>query len=357
MLRTIVGSLCLFLLVAGVCAEDEVLPFPEGRSTQQLEGLTVEVGLPKGLSKAKPASLVVVLHGAGGSATGMAAALREWIPEGYVVCAPKSSGQVWSDSDVGRVKKIMQHLLKVLPIDAAKVHVVGFSNGGWSLPPLAFDDDLKPCTATWVASGFRGSSTPKWAVAQGVLAMAGTKDANASSALDTVKLLYGKVAAVEARFQSNLGHEWPRKLMPYFRWWMGVREGRFTPGVDLNFAWLDSLETAVATERDKKKGGIFIYAFDPSATTDVFAKALQRDIFMDPLVRYYGEQVCAVKLDGTAHRDALAALGVKSLPAVVFLKKDGRVKKVLEGKKGLKLRKVTSGFRSIAPNPKKPAGL
>ncbi len=357
MLRTIAASLCLFVLVGGVCAEDEALPFPEGRSTQQLEGLTVEVGLPKGLSKAKPASLVVVLHGAGGSATGMAAALREWIPDGYVVCAPKSSGQVWSDSDVGRVKKIMQHLLKVLPIDAAKVHVVGFSNGGWNLPPLAFDDQLKPATATWVASGCRGASAPKWAVTQGVLALAGTKDANASSARETVKLLYKKVAVVEARFESNLGHAWPTKLMPYFRWWMGTREGRFVPGVDMNFAWHDSLESAIATERDKKKGGVFVYAFDPSATSDAHAKALQRDIFMDPLVRFYGEQVSGVKLDGTAHREALVALGVKSLPAVVFLKKDGKVKKVLEGKKGLKLRKVTSGFRSIAPNPKKPAGL
>lgn len=355
-LPPIVFLLTLVAALPAVCADE--LPYPEGRSTQTLEGLQVDLGIPAGISKEAPASLVVILHGAGGTATGMAGAMRAWVPDGYVVCAPKSSGQIWSDPDVERVKKIAQHLLKVLPIDAARVHVVGFSNGGWNLPPLAFDDDLKPRTATWVASGCRGASPSKWAAStMGVLALAGMQDANATSAAETVKLLRKKVKFVEARFQPQLGHEWPEKLMPYFRWWMGALEGRFVPGVDLNFEWGESVAAALAALADKKKGGVLIYAYDGEAKDDPLARGLQNEVFMDPLVRHYGAQIPCVKLEGRAHEEALAAYGVKTLPAVVVLKKDGKVKQVLEGKKGLRVRKVTSALRSVAPDRKRPEGL
>ena len=358
MVRWPLFGACLVLLLAAPPASAEDPAYPAGRSTQTIEGLQVELGLPADLSKEKPASLVVILHGAGGSAMGMAGALRDWIPDGYVVCAPKSTGQVWSDSDVKLVKRIAQHLLKVLPIDPKRVHVVGFSNGGWNLPPLAFDEELAPRTATWVASGCRGASPPKSALKRmGVLAMAGTLDANATSAAETVKLLRGKVKSVEARFQPQLGHEWPDKLMPYFQWWMGALEGRFVPGVDRNFEWLDSVASALAALADKKKGGVLVYAFDGEAQTDALAAELQNETFMDPVVRHYGGQIPCVKLEGGAHKDALAGYGVKTLPAVVVLGKDGKVKRVLEGEKGLSARKVASALRAVVPDPKRPDGL
>ncbi|MDF1699646.1 MAG: hypothetical protein P1V36_00610 [Planctomycetota bacterium] len=357
MLRIALPAILLLCLLSTsvVLAEDEKAAYPAGRSTQQIEGLKVELGVPAGLVKDKPASLAVVLHGAGGSATGMAAAMREWVPEHYVVCAPKSSGQVWSDSDIGKVKKIIQHLLASLPIDKTKLHVVGYSNGGWSLPPLAFDDDLKPRTATWVGSGFRGGSPPKWAASMGVLALAGSRDANATSARETVKLLRKSVDVVEARFQTGLGHQWPGELMPYFRWWTGAREGRCAPGVDMNFAWGTDQAAALQAAGREKKGGVFVYAYKSDATDHTPTKLLQNEVFMNPLVRHYGAQLHPTKLDAVAHGEALAALGVTSYPAVLVLKKDGKVRKILQGKT-LSERKILAALRSGAPNKKKPEG-
>ena len=345
---------CVLGLVPARAHADE-LPYPAGRSTQTIEGLTVELGVPENLTKEAPASLVVILHGAGGTATGMAAALREWIPLGYVICAPKSKGQVWSDSDVDAVKRIIAHVRKVLPIDAKKTHVIGFSNGGWNLPALAFDDTVKPCSATWVASGCRVAATPKWAVeGLGVLALAGTEDANAASARETVKLLRGKVRTVEARFQPKLGHEWPAELAPYLRWWMGAMEGRFEPGVDLNLAWGTSIERATAALAGDKKGGIVVLAYHADDKDKPLAKELTNEILMDSLVRHYGQQLEAVKLDYAEHKEALEALGVTQTPALLVLKADGKPKEVLQDAKKLKLRKIITALKSVAPDKKKP---
>ena len=201
-LVAIVLSLSILTPLEGRAARADDWPYPPGRSSPVIEGLTVELDLPRELSKDKTASMVVILHGAGGTATGMAGSLREWTGLGYVICAPKSTDQTWSAPDIQAVKRIAEHMKSVLPIDPAKVHVVGFSNGGWNLDPLAFDDALHPCSATWIAAGCRTGSAPKWAKkGLGVLALAGTEDGNAKSAAETVKILDGKVRCVEARFQ------------------------------------------------------------------------------------------------------------------------------------------------------------
>jgi predicted esterase len=341
----------LALLVGAACADG--LPYPEGHSSQRIEGLQVELILPAGLAPEKPASLVVILHGAGGTATGMAGSLRGWVPDGYVVCAPKSTEATWSDADVKAVLRIGAHLKAVLPVDPKRVHVVGFSNGGWNLGPLAFDDDLHPCSATWVAAGCTGGRVPKWAVKElGVLALAGTEDGNAGAARATVDVLKDKVRSVEVRFQKGLGHEWPGELMPYLKWWMGAMEGRFVPGEDMNFAWGESVEQALAALAGAKKGGVLLYAFDAGDADDPIARALQNEVLMDPDVRFFGEQLQAVKLDLSQHREALEALGVKTTPAVVVLAKDGKPKKVLEGK-SLKASKVASALKSVAPEKRR----
>lgn len=348
-------ALAGLVLVVGAPAQGgEPLPYPAGASRQSIEGLQVELILPGELGQEKPASLIVILHGAGGTATGMAGSLREWVPEHYVVCAPKSKGATWSAPDIQAVLKIGAHLKEVLPIDPKKVHVIGFSNGGWNLAPLAFDDDLHPCSATWVAAGCTGGRVPKWAAKElGVLALAGTQDGNAGAARGTVKVLRGKVRCVEVRFQEGLGHEWPRELMPYLKWWMGAMEGRFVPGEDRNFEWWRSLEKPLELLAKEKKGGLFVYAFSADDQEDPLAKRLQNEVLMDPAVRWYGEQLEAVKLDFAQHRELLEGFGVKQTPAIVVLKKDGKVKKIVDGK-SLKASKVASALKSIAPDKKKP---
>lgn len=332
-------------------ARADDLPYPLGPSSQPIDELTVELDLPRDLSAGKPASLVVVLHGAGGSATGMAGALRTWPAEGYVVCAPKSKGQIWSPSDLDSVKRIVAQLKKTLPIDPRRVHVVGFSNGGWNLAPLAFDDALRPASATWVAAGCREGNAPKWAKeGLGVLALAGDQDANADAARDTVRVLAGKVRSVEARFQAGLGHAWPEQLTDYLRWWMGVMEGRYTPGDDRNFDWQGDLEAARQALAGQKKGGILLYAFGPE--DGEAGRELQGRTFMDLEVRFFGQQLRCVKLSIDAHRAELEALGVKATPAVAVLDVKGVPKKVLSGP--IKVRALQAAVRTTAPNKRMP---
>ncbi|MDJ0974406.1 MAG: hypothetical protein QNJ98_08110 [Planctomycetota bacterium] len=355
-LRWIGLGLLLALLPARFAGSDE-MPWPEGQSTQELHGLKVILDLPKGIASMQAVSLVVILHGAGGTAEGMAGALRAWPADGYVVCAPKAKGQTWSPDDLVRVLRIAAELKRKLPIDARKVHVVGYSNGGWNLTPIAFDDDLKPCSATWVAAGFGGGgSPPKWAVKEmGAIALAGAQDANLRAARDTVRQLHEKVRSVEVRVQPNLGHQWTDALMPYLRWWMGAMEGRFEPGVDMNFEWGDSVDAAVKALENQKKGGVFVYVFDTEADkTNEHAKRLQNEVFMDLAVRHYGNQLRAVKLERAAAAEWLTALKVKlkATPAVVVLKRDGKLKKVLQGK--IKASKLASALRGVAPNRKRP---
>jgi predicted esterase len=333
-------------------AQAEEAKYAAGRSSVAIEGLQVELNIPEDLTKEKPAALVVILHGAGGTATGMAGALNDWGSRGYVVCAPKSKGQVWSDSDLAAVLRIAALLKKDLPIDPKRVHVVGYSNGGYNLGSLAFNDDLRPCSATWVGSGCRATKVPKWALTHmGVLALAGSQDANASAAGATVEVLEDSVRSVGVRYEAGLGHQWPTKLMPYFAWWMDAMDGRFVPGVDMNFDWGESLERAVGALAGQKKGGVLVYAYDATDVDKPIAKLLQNELLMDQDVQFYGRQLEAVKLDFAQHKAALEAYGVTSTPALLVLKVDGKKKRVLL-EKDLKARKIASALKGVAPTKK-----
>ncbi len=322
------------------------LPYPPGRSEHTLEGSRTALLVPEKLSARNPCSLVILLHGMGDNGPNLAHVLRDWPQKGYLVCAPSAAGRAWTPADLAKAKKIALHLLKVMPIDKNRIHVAGFSNGGWNVHPIAFDDDLKCVSACWIAAGFRGGSPPGWAKKRlGALALAGEQDGNAPAAQGTVPALEGKVRSVQYRLEPNLGHKWPRTLTPYLLWWMGAMEGRFTPGDDKNFDWGEDVKAEVEDLKAKKKGGIFVYLYGD----DEGSKNLQNNLFMDPLVRHYATQLQAVKLP---FKDYAKTYGVKKSPAVIALKKDGKPKKKAEGK--ISARKLASVLRSVAPNRKKP---
>ena len=338
--------LVLLALAAAVAAE-----YPPGKSVQTIEGVETALLVPE-MSKEKPASLVILLHGMGDSGPGLIDALRGWDKEGYLVCAPTASGGQWDPDDVAAAKRIALRLLKELPIDPRKVHAIGFSNGGWMLAPIAFDDDLKPCSATWIAAGFNGGQVGKWAKKGfGAMALAGSDDKNATAALKTVDLLKDKVRHVEAHLQKGLDHAWPRDYDAYLLWWTGVMEGRFEPGMDRNFNWTEDLAAAVAEQRGKKKGGVIVYAWSPDDAAKPEAKALQNEILMDPLVRYYGGQIAAVKLEAG---EETKKLGVTATPAIVVLDKEGDVKKLFQGK--ISEKALAAALKAVAPESKPPKG-
>ncbi|MEE8104914.1 MAG: hypothetical protein V3T86_05215 [Planctomycetota bacterium] len=347
MLRGLASLLALTALVAA-----EEWPYPEGSSTHTIEGLKVAIMRPETLSREKPASLAIILHGNGGDSQ-IVHSISECVERGYIVVGPKSTGMGWNGADVKAVLRIAAHLKKVLPIDPDKVHVLGFSNGGWNLGGLAFDDELKPCSATWIGAGYRGARVPKWAKKHlGVLALAGAQDPNANAAQKTVPMLRDKVRSAECRLQDDLGHKWPTALMSYLQWWMDTNEGRFTPGVDENFAWTDELEEAQTKVAGGKRGGVLVYFWDKADAENPQAKLLSNSVLMDPAVRHYGGQLRAIKFERTIFTIEAEKYGVKTTPALVVLNTKGAVKKKIEGK--FKPRSVAKALRSVAPNRRPP---
>ena len=243
-------------------------------------------------------SLLIVLHSAGGSGSTMVDRFQAWGHDGYVVCAPKAKDLTWEPNDLERTLAIAKHLIEVLPIDARKVHVAGYENGGDEMSPLVFDDDLKPCSVAWLTSGYRGTQVPKWAkTALGAIALAGTEDGNHGAAKATVPMLRDKVRNVEFHEQPGLGHAFPRELMPYLKWWMGVQEGRLELGDDRYFDWKGDLAAAVASQEGYKKGGVLLWLYAADDAEKEATRTVQHEIFFDTEVRFLARQIPCVKID------------------------------------------------------------
>ncbi len=340
------------VLAVGAARADDA-PYPAGESSPEIEGLSTTLVCPSEMSADKRCSLLLVMHGSGGTGSGMAHAFAGWAQDGYVVVAPQAHTNDWQPSELDAAKRIALHLEKVLPIDPKRLHVVGFSNGGWHLTPLAFDDDLHPASATWIAAGFQGGQVPKWAATdQGVIALAGSEDPNLRAAQATVGMLRGKVRSVEVRVQNGLGHAFPDQLVDYLHWWMNVMDGRFTAGDDRSFDWTDDLAAAVRSEAGAKKGGVMLWLWSADAADEGALRTLQHDVFFDPEVRFLGRQIPCVRLEAGANADTLARLGVKATPAVVVLDRDGKPKKVLSGT--IKARLLASALKHVAPERRMP---
>ena len=226
------------LMTTAGLAVGEDRPYPAGESSHEIEGLRWSIFMPDAFDAAQERSLIVVLHGAGGSEVNMARSLMHLAKDDYVIAAPKAVGQVWEPSDLERVRTAIAGLKERLNVGETRLHAVGYSNGGWNLAPVAFDEELRFSSACWIAAGYRGAKVPKHAEkGLGVLALAGSEDGNRDAAENTPRLLRDKVRSAEVRLQPGLGHKWPRELMPYYDWWVGVQEGRFEPGVTLAFEW------------------------------------------------------------------------------------------------------------------------
>lgn len=350
--------LLLFLMAVASAQEGGAAAgsvFPVGKSDQQFETLKFSLDVPKELSEMKQGSLVILLHGMGGKAKRFMTVLNGWVGQDFILCAPQATGRTWNAADLNVVERLGAHLLKTMPIDRNRVHVMGFSNGGWNLPRLASSDVLKPRSAVYVGSGFQGAAPPKWAAKhQGVLAVAGTLDPNAGAARKTPRLLAGKVRSAEAKFQPNLGHKWPTQLNPYMLWWMCVQEGRFRYGESLVFDWTGNLEIAVANMEGRKKAGILVYLYDSRIDDQKkAAQQIEHQLFFDPAVRFYVSQIAAVEFDLALKNAPFGP--IPKTPCVAILTKNGKLKKMLKGK--MKAKSLRSALKSFVPTKKVPRAL
>jgi predicted esterase len=346
--RTALAILALGVLAAKAAPDDRPAP---GRSTRTMEGLVCEFLVPpeEDAKENGGYSLLIILHGAGGTATGMVACGQRLLEKGFVTCAPKSQGQTWMKPDLDAVKKITRTLIEAFEVSESRRHAAGFSNGGWNLDPIAWDEELHFRTATWIAAGCRNASAPRWAVREmGVLALAGGEDPNRGAAEATVRLLEKKVKFVDCRIQPGLDHKYPRELEPYWHYFMEVLEGRFEPGRQLSYDWVGDLDAARATMEEKRCGG-FVYVWSGAAEEEELeqTRILQNEALFGRLTSFYGRQLVAVKLEKEAAAALLAEEKVKATPAVLVYKPGGdRVVKVLSGK--IRPVELAKALRSVA---------
>jgi phospholipase/carboxylesterase len=92
--------------------------------------------VPKSADAAKPAPLVVALHGAGGQASHMLDPFLETAEaRGYLVLAPDSRRQTWDvilggyGADVAFIDGALAHVFERHPVDPGRIAVGGFSDG------------------------------------------------------------------------------------------------------------------------------------------------------------------------------------------------------------------------------------
>ncbi|HEV2723414.1 MAG TPA: hypothetical protein VGV10_02180 [Thermoleophilaceae bacterium] len=92
--------------------------------------------VPAGYAPARPAPLVVVLHGAGSGARGGLAPLRELADDaGLMLLAPKSRGQTWDvieggfGPDVAVLDALLAHVFRRYAVDLERIALGGFSDG------------------------------------------------------------------------------------------------------------------------------------------------------------------------------------------------------------------------------------
>jgi predicted esterase len=342
------------LLLAGLQAQDPEAspPYPTGSTSQQIAGLRVQLVVPQERPEPHGYSLIVILHGAGGTETGMASSLQALASQGYIICAPKSVGQTWSDSDLARVKEITRTLLDAFTIEDGRLHGVGFSNGGWNLGPLVFDDELPFVSACWIAAGFTGGSVPRRArQTMGALALAGANDPNRAAAEGTVKALREKVRTVECRIQEGLGHEWTDQLMPYYHYWVGAMEGRYVPGETLVLDWAEDLPAARQQMEEQRRAGL-LYFYAASDADEKEGKPLQTVTLHDPLVLHFARQLVAVKLDRAEHEELYAGFKLKRTPALVITRPNLKKLKSFSGR--IRTKMLVKVLRAVSPDRELP---
>ena len=92
--------------------------------------------VPAGYSPARPAPLVVLLHGAGSDARSGLAPLRELADEAdLLLLAPKARGRTWDvirnrfGADVASIDALLEHAFERFAVDRSRVALGGFSDG------------------------------------------------------------------------------------------------------------------------------------------------------------------------------------------------------------------------------------
>jgi hypothetical protein len=126
-------------------------------------------------------------------------------------------------------------------------------------------------------------------------------------------------------------------------------EGRFVPGDDLSFDWLDDVASAedLKARMTAASRRAFVYVFSKEDAASKDSRLLHTETLLDPRVRKAGRALLAVKVDRVAAASWVGAFGVKVTPALVVLKADGSVAARLEG--SIKAPALAKALEEAAP--------
>jgi polyhydroxybutyrate depolymerase len=190
------GAIALALGAHAVALPAQSAPVPAPAPTAESRTLQVSGGsrsyllyLPSTYHRGRPTPLVLVFHGGGGRARGIAphtgfSRLAE--REGFVVAYPQGLDGRWNDSrgyaathdDVGFVRALLDTLERELSIDPRRVYATGISNGAMFAYRLACDLPGVFAAVAPVAGAMPTELAPGCAHTQpvSVLAFQGTAD-------------------------------------------------------------------------------------------------------------------------------------------------------------------------------------
>jgi len=178
---------------------------------------TYRLVLPKGFDKAKPAPLVLALHGGGGTAEQFDRSTRghfgrEAQKRGWVVVFPQGVAKGWNDGrpltslrdrrrkgvdDVAFLSTLIDHLHATRGIDRTRVYATGMSNGGFMSYRLGLDlADKIAAIAPVCANLAKVHDGKRPARPVGLLAINGTKDPLVPYAGGYVKVFGRKRGAI-----------------------------------------------------------------------------------------------------------------------------------------------------------------
>lgn len=334
----------------------------------QIRGMRVEILSPPESWKGTR-SLLVFLHDHSSTGKAAAVALEEMASRGFIVVAPSSREKYWSNPELETVKGIVRDLVDRYAVPRERRHLGAHWTGAGDLGVLAFDEAVGFRTCTWMNAVWAGGSVGKWAK-EGLcgLFLWGAKEGpgrvdnyrRAESALaEKVRVCVGRGERQEpglgrAGKKGGESAEMPASLFPFWAYFLECMEGRYVHGQDLSFDWTGDLEAARTDMAVRKTGGfVYVWSKDADAAEIERTRVLQNEAFFDHVLRRFGDQLVAVRLERADAKALLEQAKVEATPAVIVLKKGGKeIQKAVSGDVSAKA--LVPLLRSVAPDPEMP---
>jgi len=329
------AALVLAACVFPGAAPEDPPAHPESKS-ETLHGLRVEI-LEPAKKPEEGFSLLFFFHGYTGNGKLAATKLAPLLEHGFVVVAPWAKAGGWTPAELDTSADVAREMVDRFLVARERRHVAGISGGGDGVARIAFDEALGFRTATWICDTWSGGSLPK--EAKGRLAglfLWGAREGptRVDRYRQSASLLAPKVKECVARGEDpepGLGRgrgedpEIPAALFPFWAYFLGTMEGKFSPDRDLAFDWEETLEGARAAMAERKAGGFaYVHSAKPEGAEADRVRTLQTGVFFDRAVRHFADQLVAVRMEKGAAKALLEEAKVDATPAIIVFKKGGK---------------------------------